>query len=99
MHLCFAIGAELLQIQIGDINPLRAARLQNTGIPGALQLGKVGYPIKNTGAAIAVRNRLGIISGGNRQHVFKGPGTQLGQAVDFHRAGVWHKDQLCALQH
>jgi len=46
MHLCFAIGAELLQIQIGDINPLRAARLQNTGIPGALQLGKVGYPIK-----------------------------------------------------
>ena len=48
---------------------------------------------------VAVRLPLGIIAGGDSNHVLIGPSAKLGQAVDLHRAGVGDQDDLCPHKH
>ena len=60
---------------------------------------QVGHAVEHGGMPVAVGHVLGIITGGHGQHILKGPGPELGDAVDFHGAGVGRQDELRALEH
>ena len=59
----------------------------------------VGDAVKGRGVPVAVREAAGVIGGGNAQHVFIGARPKLGQAVDFHGAGVGDQYDFGAFEH
>lgn len=71
VRLAFAVGAKPRQIKCGKINSFLFIRLQDTGIPRALQFGKICYAVKSAGAAVAIRNRCRIIAGGDPPACFQ----------------------------
>lgn len=99
VDLAGPVAAQLLQIQPGQVNALFRSGFQHAGIPAVRPVGQIGHPVKQGGMPVAVGDWTGIVAGGDGQHIFIGPAPELGQAVELHRAGVWHQNQLGALQH
>ena len=51
------VAPKHIHVKIRDPDALRLVRLQNTGIPGLRERGKVRHAVKSAGMSVAVRNR------------------------------------------
>ena len=99
VHLPASVFPDFRKGEISYVNTLPLAGIDNERIPGALFLRAIGNAVKGGGMAVAIRLALGIIHSGNAQHVFISPTPELGNAVDFHGAGIGHQNDLGALEH
>ena len=66
----------------------RSRRFKDAGVTGAVDIGKICYPVKNGGMAVAIGMRGRIICRGDAGHILVGSAAKLGKAVYFHWAGV-----------